>query len=522
MSMNMDLPVSDLRLVAQQMPVGVLIHSGGAVAMANPAFLAMLGYEREDEVLGRAPLDFAHPEFRATVSGRIGSNYEGKMSPPSRQRLLRKDGSVAQVEVSGLPIAFDGKPAVMAIFRDLSQAEQAFGELKRSRDREQKLEENLRQAQKMEAIGQLAGGVAHDFNNILSAIMMNCQIMVDERGPGSPKEGDRLDEILGSCDSAVALTRQLLTFSRRGQPERLVIKLGERVAGTKKMLRRLLRESIELNLDLGPEASWIDADPGQIEQLLLNLGLNARDAMPAGGPLDISVHNLEVAAGAEAEVLELSLGPYVRLSVKDCGVGMTCELQQRIFEPFFTTKEPGKGTGMGLSTVYGIVKQHGGAIRVESRPGMGSRFDVYFPRVEGSSSEAPAVKAEELPGRGEELLLVEDEPVLRRALAMALRRKGYLVREADNAAHAFKLVQAMAKPPQALITDLVMPGMDGLKMAALLAERHGIDKAIFMSGYSDQVLREDDPAFPHAHFIRKPVRLGVVLGMLRTLLDSPA
>ena len=522
MRSSLELPASDLRVIVEHLPVGLMVHRDQAILFVNSALLRMLGYADASELVGQDPRILASPDDAAMVEARIKRSYDGKFNVPVQQQIMRKDGSRAHVEAGGIPVVFSGVAAAMVVFRDISEYKKAEEEALRSKARQKQLEENLLQSQKMEAVGQLAGGVAHDFNNIMMAIILNCQVMLEERGP-QPGPYDRLEEVLASCESAVALTKQLLTFSRLRKVETQLLDFNLQVSAARPMLKRLLRANIELSLDLEPGLGWISADPSQIEQVLINLGINARDAMPGGGKLKIGTSHAEFGAGSRAEMLGLAAGHYVRLSVQDEGGGMSASVKERIFEPFFSTTGPGSGTGLGLSTVYGIVKGAGGAIEVDSRPGQGCRFEIYLPQVAGGSgnTKSPSGKpVGALPGGNETLLLVEDEPALRRVLGVGLRAKGYEVIEAQGGQQALEIAASMPQAPAAIITDLVMPGIDGIALAAAMLQKHGVSKVIFMSGHADPVISRDAPEFPKDNFFQKPVRLELILARLRELLDA--
>ena len=521
MSLSLDISTADLATLCAQLPVGVIIHQEMKVSFVNPAMLKVLGYADASELLGCSPIDLVSPEQRSAVEARIRANSGGQLSPPLEERLLRKDGGDAFVEVSGVPIQCNGKAAVMAIFRDLSESKAADQEAKQQRNKQAQMEDSLRQAQKMEAIGQLAGGVAHDFNNILMVIMSHCQLLTERLG-GHPDAQAQLEEVLDTCEAAATITRQLLTFSRQQSFMRQVLDLNEKVAGTKTLLRRLLPENIRLDLILEASEAWTLMDPGHPEQILLNLCVNARDAMPNGGKLSIQTRDLELDASGLAEILGLTAGPYVLLSVRDSGLGMTEEVRGRIFEPFFTTKALGKGTGMGLATVFGIVKDAAGAIRVLSAPGAGCLFEIYLPRQaadKGATAERPPKAS--LHG-DERVLLVEDESALRRTVGAALRDHGYEVIEARDGDEALAMLKDMLPLPQAVISDVVMPGMNGFKFLERLRRDFGITRSILISGYSDPTLLDQAAELPKENFFQKPMRLEKLFGRLRELLDGPS
>ncbi len=382
-------------------------------------------------------------------------------------------------------------------------------------------EEQLRQAQKMEAVGRLAGGVAHDFNNILSAILSYSSLALTELGEGHPVRPE-LVEVVAAAERAGQLTRQLLAFSRRQMLEPSVVDLNEVITRLHLMLRRLIGEDIELDTLPGNGLHAIRVDVGQIEQVVLNLAVNARDAMPRGGRLRIETANVELAEGPAA-LLELSAGAYVALMVQDTGSGMDQATQARAFEPFFTTKEPGKGTGLGLSTVFGIVKQSGGGIEVQSQLGHGTIFTLYLPSI----GEQPATRSEALarppqPAVGHTTVLVaEDNDAVRRVVLSILRRAGYSVLEAATPLEALRIAERADAPIDLLLTDVVMPSMSGPELAQRLrGMRRGL-RVLCMSGYTDDAILNHDILGADLAFIQKPITPQTLLAKLREVLEAP-
>ena len=367
------------------------------------------------------------------------------------------------------------------------------------------LEEQLRQAQKMEAIGQLAGGVAHDFNNILTVIQGHTELLLTE-AKSVPKWAESLGQIQTAADRAANLTRQLLAFSRRQMLRRRVVDLNEVVAGLASMLQRLLGEQVDLKLCCDPDNLLIKADAGMIEQIILNLAVNARDAMPRGGRLEIGATRRELDAPHTLRNSEARAGDFVCLSVSDTGCGMDAAVLNRIFEPFFTTKEAGRGTGLGLSMVYGIVKQHEGWIEVESRVGVGSKFNVFLPRSKARRTAATtAASTLPSPNGAATVLIVEDEATLRHLVGLVLERQGYTVLQAATGVAAVGVWNQHQAAVDLLITDMVMPdGLSGRELAKqLLAEKPGL-KVIYTSGYCLE-LGEDELPHPDRHlFLQKP------------------
>jgi two-component system cell cycle sensor histidine kinase/response regulator CckA len=385
-------------------------------------------------------------------------------------------------------------------------------------------EEQLRQAQKMEAIGQLAGGVAHDFNNMLTIIRGYSDLLLNGiLGPDDPAR-DAVGEIRKAAQRAADLTRQLLAFSRRQVLAPRVLVLNSVIGDMDKMLRRLIGEDIQLTSRLAPDLGTVKADPGQIEQVLLNLAVNARDAMPRGGQLTIETANVQLDESYARTHPEVNPGPFVMLAVTDTGCGMDAATQARIFEPFFTTKNPDKGTGLGLATVYGIVKQSGGSVYVYSEVGRGTSFKVYLPRHE----EAPAVSREihvvprtETRSQGQEtLLIVEDDNSVRALTRTVLRSYSYDVIEAVDADDALRLVSQYAQPIHLLVTDLVMPGMSGRELAERLTELRPQMKVLYVSGYTDDAVVRHGLLEAEVAFLQKPFTPSALASKVREVLDK--
>lgn len=392
--------------------------------------------------------------------------------------------------------------------------------MKESEEARHKLELQLRQSQKMEAIGELAGGVAHDFNNILMAISGCSELLELKMPPGSPGLKE-VREIRKAADQAAALTRQLLAFSRRQILEMKILDLNKVVAGIEPMLLRLIGERIELLIQPGNDLAQVKADSGQVEQIILNLAVNARDAMRQGGKLTINTSNVHLKPGNEFP-FPITPGPYVLLTVSDDGSGMDEATRLRVFEPFFTTKEEGKGTGLGLSTVYGIVKQSGGYILCQSEIGQGTTFRIYFPAV----SPAPVLEeaasfVKEIPLVGSEtILIVDDNNSVRTAIGALLEMHGYKVMLASNGEEAIKLAQELQTPLHLLITDMVMPQMTGPELAEHLSSSHPSVKILFMTGYSREAVQKEYKNTRDFPFVQKPVPMNVLLKKVREVLQG--
>ena len=381
------------------------------------------------------------------------------------------------------------------------------------------LEEQHRQSQKVEAIGQLAGGIAHDFNNLLTAIDGYTELLSEAVGPESPHQAD-LGEIRRAAARAGSLTRQLLAFSRRQIFYPRVLDLRDSLRGLEPMLKRLIGENVEIVLRATEDGARVKADPGQIEQVILNLALNARDAMPDGGTLRLDVSNVELDEAYARRHIGAQPGRYVMLSVSDTGVGMDAATQAQIFEPFFTTKAEGVGTGLGLSTVHGVVQQSGGNIWVGSEPGRGSTFKVYFPQV-GEPAEQPAAQptAADLTG-SETILIVEDEPGVRTLLQKALQRHGYRVLLAATPREALDIAEQHQHPIDLLMIDVVLPEMDGCSLAQQIAVSQPATRVIYMSGYADKSIVRHAAQDPDTRFLQKPFTPDVVARAVRKVLSA--
>jgi signal transduction histidine kinase len=377
------------------------------------------------------------------------------------------------------------------------------------------------QSQKMEALGRLAGGVAHDFNNLLGVITGYGELLAKNL-KSQPRFTKYVDEIIRAADRAAGLTRQLLAFSRKQVLQPRVLDLNALVTDVEKMLGRLIGEDILLTSVLGDHLGHVKADPGQIEQVLLNLAVNARDAMPKGGRLTIETANVELDDAYARLRLGVEPGPYVMLAVSDTGQGMKQEVLAHVFEPFFTTKATGKGTGLGLATVHGIVKQSGGHIWVYSEPEYGATFKVYLPRVKEEASVATKRdQDDEVPRGTETVLLVEDETGLRELIRECLEASGYAVLEARQAGHAIEIAQKHTDPIHLLMTDVIMPGMSGRELAHRLESSHSETKVLYMSGYTDDAIVIHGVLAEEMAFLQKPFTIQALARKVRALLDGP-
>ncbi|MDX6530250.1 MAG: two-component system, cell cycle sensor histidine kinase and response regulator CckA [Blastocatellia bacterium] len=446
------------------------------------------------------------PEFLAKAREMLARKLAGENVTAYEMEIIAKDGHRITVEANTKLVFQDGVPiGVQGIARDVTQRKQ--------------LEDQLRQSQKMEAIGQLAGGVAHDFNNLLTAINGYSALALQRIDENHPVRG-YLEEVRKAGDRAANLTRQLLAFGRKQILQPLAINMNDVVTDMNKMLRRLIGEDIRLTAKLDPVLKKIKADPGQVEQVLVNLVVNARDAMPQGGNLTIETATVELDAEYVNKHVGFVPGSYVMLAVSDTGSGMDGKTQARIFDPFFTTKEKGKGTGLGLSTVYGIIKQSGGNISVYSELGHGTTFKVYLPGLAAAPPKANAAVEKAVLGGSETILLVEDEDVVRGLARKILEHAGYSVLEASRGAEAFQLCQEHAQPVDLLLTDVVMPETSGKEVADRLSKGQPGLRVLFMSGYTDEAIVHHGVLDSNVEFIQKPFTPAALVRKVREVLDA--
>ena len=422
--------------------------------------------------------------------------------------FVRKDGGVAVVRLSGRAIRDSGKITNYELYaEDVTER--------------RTLEQQLRQSQKMEAVGRLAGGIAHDFNNLLMVISGYCEFLL-EKVNGDPVLQNPAQEIANAAERATSLTRQLLAFSRKQMLTPKILDLNAVVTENARMLTRMIGEDVELVVVPGTELGAVKADPGQVEQVIMNLAVNARDAMPQGGKLTIETGNATLDEAFARLHAGARPGEYVKLAITDTGSGMDPETQTQIFEPFFTTKGP-KGTGLGLSTVYGIVKQSGGYIRVESEKGKGATFEVYLPRVTETgeiATAAPAILPSKAPQRTETILLVEDESNLRRLACQFLQTQGYRVLEAEDGAAAVQICAAHKGDIDLLLTDVIMPGMNGRELAKRVLSLRPTVKVLYMSGYTENTISHNGTLDPGVNLLQKPFNLQALKERVREVLDS--
>jgi two-component system, cell cycle sensor histidine kinase and response regulator CckA len=486
----------------------------GRLTSVNRTELDMLGYTAE-EMIGQPVWKFNVEEGLARQQ--ILSKLAGTL-PPARnleRNYRKKDGTALSVLIEDRLLQ-DAKGRIIGIrstIQDITDRKQAEKE-------KENLEEQLRQSQKMEAIGSLAGGIAHDFNNLLTIIKGFNQLSFLELKEGDPLR-ENLEEVRKATDRAADLIRQLLTFSRRQLLEMQVLDLNTTFRHLEKMLRRVIGEDIDLVTVLAEDLGRVKTDPGQIEQVIMNLVVNARDAMPSGGKLIIETANVVLDEAYVRKHVAVTPGHYVMLAVSDTGVGMTKEVKDRVFEPFFTTKEKGKGTGLGLSMVYGIVKQSGGNIWIYSEKERGTTFKIYFPRVNDPLEEMKEKGLEaDLPRGRETILVVEDEEVVRRLAVEILRGQGYKVLEASNGAETLLIFKERKGLVDLILTDVVMPQMGGRQLMEQLRQQCRDTKVLYMSGYTDKFVDDRGVLGEGVNYIQKPFAIEKLVKKVREVLDK--
>lgn len=482
----------------------------GKFISVNPAMARILGYESPEELIAsRTDIGIQHyvdPNSREQLLQLLAEQgivvgYECEVYRKNLSRIWVIENIRVICDESGTVLHYEGS------IEDITERKM--------------LEEQFRQSQKLEAVGMLAGGIAHDFNNLLTAITGYSSLTLMRLKAEDPL-WQNIEEIKKAGDRAAALTRQLLAFSRKQVLQLQILNLNDVVSEMEKMLKRLIGEDIELRTVLDPELGTIKSDPGQIEQIIMNLLVNARDAMPQGGKLTIETKNVYLDEDYVRHHIAVNPGPYVMLAVSDTGIGMDEKIRGHIFEPFFTTKEAGRGTGLGLSTVYGIVKQSGGNIWVSSEVGQGTIFNIYLPRTDEGTRDykRSADTVADLHGT-ETILLVEDDEMVRKLASQVLEIYGYQVLEATNGGTAFLICERHSGPIHLLITDVIMPEISGLELANRLAQLRPDMKVLYMSGYTDNAIAHRGVLGEDANFIQKPFSPDALAYKVRELLDTP-
>ena len=494
--------------VFQASPVGITISTlaEGRYLDVNPAFLQMIGRTR-DEVVGHTAFDIAFwrdPADRIRIMERLRLSGPGSGAAQEIETIVQaKDGTLRHVLVALEQADFSGIPCVVALVHDISGLKQ--------------LEQQLNQAQKMEAVGRLAGGVAHDFNNMLTVITSYGELLLGDLDAGDRRRGD-LEEILRAARGASTLTRQLLAFSRQEVIQPRPISVNATLAGTEKMLKRVIGEDITLQSDLAAEPSTVLCDPGQLEQIVMNLVVNARDAMPQGGRVRIATTTSTLDEAALRDHPFARPGRYVLLTVSDTGIGMDAATREHFLEPFFTTKEQGKGTGLGLATVYAIAKQAGGFVGVESAPGEGASFTVFLPAIDAPPSRVEGETTAELPRGRETVLLVEDATAVRSVIRRMLEQLGYTILDAADGQLALEVASRHQGPIDLVITDIVMPALGGRELAERLRRVRPDIRILYTSGYTDDAIVRSVVQDARVVFMQKPFTPEVLARRVRQAL----
>jgi len=492
-------------------PIFIVDLATRRIEDVNAAAQRLYGYARE-ELIGVDALILTDEVDATSDSLKRMESEDSELALVRRHR--RKDGSVFPTEIHYSFFVQRKRRMLVSIVRDIS------GRVESDRQM-QKAEAQLRQAQKMEAVGRLAGGVAHDFNNLLTTIGGYGGFLLDSLAPDDARRGD-VEQIMKAVDKSASLTRQLLAFSRQQALQTKILDCSGVVADLQKILQRIVGEDVKLVTALAPETGCIKGDPGQIDQILCNLVINAKDAMPNGGKITIETGNVEVDEDFARMQLQVKPGAYVMFAVTDTGTGMDANTKAHLFEPFFTTKEQGKGTGLGLATVYGIVKQSGGGICVYSEPGNGTTVKVYFQRVERGARTVEEIVEPKRSLRGSEtILVVEDDEQVRAFVGRTLLRQGYDLLVAQNPDEALRLCEANSRPIHLILTDVIMPQLHGPDLVKRISPLHPESKVIYMSGYTDTTFAHPGLVDSGVKFLQKPLSSDVLKRAVREVLGAP-
>jgi two-component system, cell cycle sensor histidine kinase and response regulator CckA len=493
---------------AAQDGILILDANTGLITDVNPFLMELLDYSHE-EFMGKELWEIGLFKDAAASKAAFRELQSRKYVSYDDLPLETRAGRAINVEFVSNVYRVSNKKVIQCNIRDIT-----------NRKRAELTEQQIRQAQKMEAVGQLAGGVAHDFNNLLGVILGYCEILEASTDLAEPS-CKMIEQIHNAGISAKDLTRHLLAFSRRQVLQPVFLDLNAIVKHTETMLGRMLGDNVTLNSVLSHDLGTVRADPSQIEQILMNLAVNARDAMPQGGKITIRTANVAIDQAYVRQHPYLKPGPYVMLTVSDTGIGMDAETRARIFEPFFSTKADGKGTGLGLSTVFGIVKQSAGAINAYSEPGHGTKFKVYFPRCEEAPVILPTNETAPLAGGSETILLVDDAAPLRGLTRLLLEGCGYTVLDSGDPAEAMGIAELHKGPLPLLITDVVMPGFSGRVLADRLRAARPETKVLYTSGYADDEVVQHGLVGADCAFLEKPFTRDALIRKVREILDAP-
>jgi PAS domain S-box-containing protein len=502
------------RTLVSHAPDAIFVQTGGTFAYLNNAALALFGATEADQLLGKSVIDFFHPDHRAGVAERIRRlNQQREPVPPVEECIVRLDGKPIFAELTAVPFTYLHQSGALVFGRDITERKNAIKE-------QERLQNMLNQAQKMESVGRLAGGVAHDFNNMLGVILGHADLALEETTDHHPLHHSIL-EIQKAANRSANLTRQLLAFARKQTVEPRVLNLNETIESMLAMLRRLIGEDLDLAWLPGCTQGTVLMDPSQLDQILANLVVNARDAIQGNGRVTIETQPAVI----DQVYCELHpgfiAGKYIMLAVSDNGCGMNAEVRERLFEPFFTTKEMGKGTGLGLATVYGIVRQNNGFIHVYSEPDNGSTFRIYLPQHNAEPGLAPTRTPDARNATGQEVvLIVEDEPSLLKLTTRMLEKLGYTVLKASKPEEAMAIADQPGIIIHLLMTDVVMPNMNGRTLSLHIARQHPGMRILFMSGYTANVIAHHGVLDEGVHFIQKPFSTNDLADKVRIALES--
>ena len=492
--------VERFRTLTETTSTAIFVYANDRFVYVNNACQQLTGYSA-DELLSRRFWDVVHPEYKELIKERGFARQRGEKIPSRYEfKIVRKDGTERWIDFTSGKIQWQGKTAAIASAFDITERKQAEEE-------KQRLESQLLHAQKMEAVGRLAGGVAHDFNNMLNVIIGYAEIVLGKIGQDAfPRK--EVEEIIRAATRSASLTQQLLAFSRKQIIQPRVLDINALLKNLDKMLRRLIGEHIDVVFALEQNVGRVKADPVQIEQVIMNLAINARDAMIKGGKMTIETAMADLNDLYSKNHAEVAPGRYSMIAITDTGQGMDDETKSKIFEPFFTTKDKGKGTGLGLAMVYGIIKQSGGHIFVYSEPGHGTTFKIYLPCTDAAPDlTADVQRIKEHRGGNEHILVVEDEAKLRRLFEATIPSMGYRVTTAANGNEALVLVEERGLKPDLVITDVVMPGMGGVELVERLRKNQPDLRVLFMSGYTDNAIVHQGILDPGTPFIQKPFHI---------------
>lgn len=489
----------------------IVVNAGPKRVFVNSAYLKLQGLSSIKEALGQSSSESVLPEDLPIIEKQNRSRPRGKPMPSVYEfRLRRRNGEIRNVEVSSVQITWDGIPASIEILRDITGR-------RKQEDSIKAMESTLRQAQKMEAVGRLAGGIAHDFNNMLTPIMGFAELGLEELKPNDPA-AVYFSEIITAATNARDLTRQLMSFTQK-KGLQLIFNLNDLISQAMPIIESVAGETVKVSTSLAPNAWTVKADPAEVQQVIINLIVNAKDAMPDGGNLSITTTNQTMAAPLPKNLIGLTPGSYVVLSVTDTGRGMSENLMSHLFEPFFTTKKEGHGVGLSLATSFAIAKLYGGTITAESKPGAGTTMKVFLPK--SLTTDGPSmVNVGQAPRGTESVLLVEDDASVRRITAQMLTRLGYKATVADNGKDALSILRRRGARFEVVLTDFIMPGMSGKRLAEQVNKLHAGTKVIYMSGYVGNATTSEELAAEGARVLRKPFGLQALALKMREVLGK--